>query len=356
LKKEHKNLLFVSVGLLAVLTVDFFIPTGVAVGVLYVLFFLCLLSTENITYFYYFSLLTTTLIVIGSLLHSIEEITCKAILNRAISIIAIWTITFIIVFYKNSIDFQNVRLRRKQIRISTVNEELINKNKELEQFAYIASHDLQEPLRTVSSFAQILKSNYENEIDTVGQKSLAYMTHATERMSLLIKGLLDYSRIGKDKTLETFDTNQMVNEIRQDLANLIRDKKAVILGSDLPLITAYKTDIRLLFQNLISNGIKFSRPEVDPIIHIKCVENQSDWSFSVSDNGIGINQIYFERIFVIFQRLHDKQEYEGTGIGLSHCQKIVHLHGGKISLDSELNKGSTFSFNIIKPNPNDAQA
>jgi len=225
-------------------------------------------------------------------------------------------------------------------------EELKIKNKELEQFAFVASHDLQEPLRTISSFVELLGNEYEGELDDTADTYIKFVLEASERMRVLIKNLLDYSRIGRSQELEKIDCNVVVKNLLEDLSVQIIQSDAKLSIDKLPIILGNEVEIKQLFQNLISNAIKFRRDDVPPEIRISAVKEEQYWKFAVADNGIGLNKKHKEKIFVIFQRLHNRKVYEGTGIGLAHCKKIVELHGGKIWVISELYKGSTFYFTI----------
>ncbi|WP_460544586.1 ATP-binding protein, partial [Echinicola sediminis] len=220
------------------------------------------------------------------------------------------------------------------------------KNKELDQFAYVASHDLREPLKTLSSFTEFLSTDYGEHFDEMGRKSIQFITEATGRMEQLIKGLLEYNRIGKEGSLEIVDCHLVIGEVIDNFSSYIKATGAVIKVGNLPKISAYKKEIAQLFQNLIINGIKFRRKEVKPEIAISVEKQEGSWLFAVKDNGIGIADHYHERIFMLFQRLHNREKYTGNGIGLAHCHKIVALHGGQIWLESEISKGSTFYFTI----------
>lgn len=245
---------------------------------------------------------------------------------------------------------QEALLKEHEANLELKNEELRQKNRELEQFAYIASHDLQEPLRTVSSFSGQLQKQYGDKLDDLAKKYLFFMQQGTERMKALITDLLDYSRIGKKKQLRTIDCNELIENVLADLHTSIQEAKVEICKGRLPVVKGYSTEIKQLFQNLISNAIKFRKKEVVPKIHISSQPIKGGWEFSVEDNGIGIAEEHNERIFVIFQRLHSRSEYEGTGIGLSHCKKIVELHGGKIWVKSSPGEGSSFRFTILENN------
>lgn len=223
---------------------------------------------------------------------------------------------------------------------------LERKNKELEHFVFIASHDLQEPLHTVRGIVDLLEKEYKGRLDETADEYLGYISGATKRMGDLIKGLLDYSRIGGKKLLENVYCNEILREIEEDLAAHIESTNTTLIVGELPQIRAYRTELRLLFQNLINNAIKFRQKDKNPEIRISVQREDGHWKFAVSDNGIGIEESHKHKIFAIFQRLHNRNEYEGTGIGLSHCQKIVHLFGGGIWVDSKPMHGSTFYFTI----------
>jgi len=229
-------------------------------------------------------------------------------------------------------------------------KELEIKNKELEQFAYLASHDLQEPLRTVSNYIETIEEDYGEQLDGQANNYLKIIGTATKRMSTLVRALLDFSHLGRNKNLVEADCKKIVQNALSDLENLIKTTGTTVCIDELPTLNVYETELRLVFQNLISNAIKFRRPGTKHEVHIGCEKMDGEWRFSVKDNGIGIGSQYFERIFYIFQRLHPDDEFEGHGIGLANCKKIVELHGGKIWIDSTLGSGSIFYFTI--PNLN----
>jgi signal transduction histidine kinase len=244
---------------------------------------------------------------------------------------------------------QDITERKKaEQQLEAKNNELQLKNKELEQFAYVTSHDLQEPLRTISSFVDQFQKIYKEGLDERGQKFLLYIVQATDRMRTLIKDLLDYSRIGRKKELAPVDCNEIVNIVLADLNSAIKESGAEIKTGKLPVIKGYTTELKQLFQNLIINAIKFRKKEIQPEIQIVSHPVGGGYEFVIKDNGIGIPEEHNERIFVIFQRLHTRTEYDGSGIGLSHCKKIVELHGGKIWVQSKPGEGSTFHFTILQ--------
>lgn len=228
--------------------------------------------------------------------------------------------------------------------------QLSQKNKELEEFTYVASHDLQEPVRTISSFVGLFKDTYADKLDEEAKQYLDFIDGASKRSQQLIIDLLDYSRIGKDRKIEPVDLNNVLKNVLTDLTVRIEESEATINVSNLPTIEGQATELRLLFQNLISNAIKFQNKSVPPKINIGVKTSEEEYVFSVSDNGIGIEEKYMNKIFVIFKRLHSKSEFEGTGIGLAHSKKVVELHGGRIWVESKLGEGSVFHIAIPKTN------
>ena len=234
---------------------------------------------------------------------------------------------------------------RNVTELERTKNELELKNKELTQFAHMVSHDLKEPLRTVSGFVKLIENKYQNKLDEQAHKLLDFISNATDRMRILINDLLDYGSIGQVKEMMTVDCKKLIEVVQQDLQAIIKDTNATIDVAELPKIKGYQTELRLLFQNLISNSIKFSKPGIAPKIKISAKE-QDGWTFSIQDNGIGISDEHMDKIFIAFRRLHSKSEFEGSGIGLAHCKKIVELHNGKLWVTSKYGEGSTFHFTM----------
>jgi signal transduction histidine kinase len=226
------------------------------------------------------------------------------------------------------------------------NQELARSNAELEQFAYVASHDLQAPLATIASYAQLLEKRYKDQLDSQAHKFIGNIVQGCTRMQTLIDDLLEYSRVGRSqKPFQPIDCNQVIEQAIANLQGVISDTQAVITYNELPIVTGDISQLIQLFQNLIGNAIKY-RKSKSPAVCIAVCKQENNWLFSVSDNGIGIAAQHQERIFQIFQRLHTQKEYSGTGIGLAICQKIVERHGGSIWVESEPGQGSIFHFTI----------
>jgi PAS domain S-box-containing protein len=220
------------------------------------------------------------------------------------------------------------------------------RNKELDQFIYIASHDLQEPLLTVQNFVELLEEEYGHNFDANEALYYSFVKQSSARMSNMIKGLLDYSRIGRKRVLSDVDCQQLLDTVCADLHDEILVSGAEISYGRMPVIMGYEVELKQLFFNLINNGIKFRKKDVAPQVSITAHSYSDGWRFAVSDNGIGIEPQYMEKIFLIFQRLNTRDAYEGSGIGLANCKKIVALHNGELSAESVLGEGSTFYFNI----------
>ncbi|MER5966361.1 ATP-binding protein [Streptomyces sp. NPDC002057] len=257
------------------------------------------------------------------------------------------------------IDFMRRRLVRElafteeaRLRLDAQSADLQRSNAELEQFAYVASHDLQEPLRKVSSFTQLLQRRYGSQLDERADQYIAYAVDGANRMQVLINDLLEFSRVGRlQDDLKSVDLEEVHERTLSSLSVSIEETGATITHDPLPSLTAVGAQLGMLWQNLIGNAIKFHRPDTAPRIHVSAERDGDVWQFAVTDNGIGIAPEYAEKVFVIFQRLHTKDAYKGSGIGLAMCKKIVEFHGGTIAVDPDHRDGARITFTLASTPP-----
>jgi light-regulated signal transduction histidine kinase (bacteriophytochrome) len=251
---------------------------------------------------------------------------------------------------RNTLDILNKELAYQNEEKEKRAKELENANKDLEQFAYVASHDLQEPLRMISGFIQLLERKYKDKLDQDADEYIHFVVDGAARMQKLLINLLDFSRISTHaKPFMQVDTKSIVGQAISILHQLITANNASISSNDLPVVKADELQILRVFQNLIENAVKFKKKTPGsefPKIHIACTKQDNMYRFSVADNGIGIEMQYHDKVFSVFQRLHSARDYAGTGIGLSICKRIVERHGGTIWFESVVNEGTTFYFTI----------
>lgn len=232
------------------------------------------------------------------------------------------------------------------IKLKKLKNELTESNKELREFAYVASHDLNEPLRTITSYITLIQRRYNDKFDEKGKRFINVIVEGAQRMMNLIEGLLIYSRVGaQGKEFKIVDCNKILENVKFNLQVTLEETKAIVEYGELPQVKGDSIQFEQLFQNLISNAIKFIKGKT-PKIQISVLEQDKDWIFSVKDNGIGIDSKNFDKIFDVFKRLHSISEYSGAGIGLSVCKKIIERHGGRIWVDSVIGEGTTFNFTI----------
>jgi two-component system, chemotaxis family, sensor kinase Cph1 len=238
-------------------------------------------------------------------------------------------------------------LKKLESDLIKMNEELARSNSDLLQFAYVTSHDLQEPLRMVSSFVQLLQKRYDDKLDQDAREYIQFAVDGSKRMYDLLNGLLTYSRVhSREQEFSRVDLEEVLNKVKGNLNLMIRERDAEITSNALPVVNADEQQIIQVMQNLLENGIKFSKGQ--PRIRIIGIKHNDGHLIRVSDEGIGIESQYFEKIFRIFQRLHNNHEYDGTGIGLAICKRIIERHGGKIWVESKPGMGSTFCFTLPK--------
>jgi hypothetical protein len=273
----------------------------------------------------------------------------NALIRFLTGAVSIATVLALIMNFKEAVGLrtsneyeQELTLRKQAV------QELTRSNEELQQFAYVASHDLQSPLKTIENYLEVLQRRHGDQLDDDARRLIGVSTAATSRMRTLINDLLDFSKVGSSTEFTDVNLNELVAEILDEQQNEMQAVEATVEVEPLPTLKAHRTDLKQLFQNLISNGIKYRRPDVPPHLSIRA-ENRGDaFEFTVSDNGIGIERQYFDRIFQVFQRLHGRGEYPGTGIGLATCKKVVEIYGGHIGVESTPGQGSTFFFTLPK--------
>ncbi|MET9604070.1 ATP-binding protein [Streptomyces sp. NPDC006512] len=259
----------------------------------------------------------------------------------------------------SEIDFMRRRLVRElafaeeaRLRLDAQAADLQRSNAELEQFAYVASHDLQEPLRKVSSFTQLLQRRYGGQLDAKADQYIDFAVDGANRMQTLINDLLAFSRVGRvHNTHQSLDLDKVLKQTLSALSVGIDEAGATITHDPLPTLVADPTQLGMLWQNLIGNAVKFRRPGQAPEIHVTAAPEGDLWRFTVTDNGIGIDPEYADKVFVIFQRLHTKDTYSGSGIGLAMCKKIVEFHGGTIGVDTEYDEGTRITFTLAPEPP-----
>ncbi|MGM0579060.1 MAG: ATP-binding protein [Bacteroidota bacterium] len=293
-------------------------------------------------------------------------------MNMVISLIVIWISVMLVFIAKSSfsrleginkqlsesseilldkvikLDLQQEKLSENQTQLENLNADLMIKNRELERFTSITSHDLQEPLRTIGNMTQLISKKYYNHFDEQGKKILDYINSATNRVTIMIKGLLEFSRIGNERETQEVDCHELVQDIRLDFEAFLKENDGKLIVKELPIVHGNPVELRMLFQNLISNGLKFRKLNEPAVVEVSAKDSNDHIEFCVKDNGIGIGEEDYGKVFFIFQRLNPTEEFDGTGLGLAYCRKIVELHGGKIWINSKKGVGSSFHFTIEK--------
>jgi signal transduction histidine kinase len=246
-----------------------------------------------------------------------------------------------------AIETQKEELKDANLKLTDKTKELEGVNKESRSFAHAVSHDLREPLRTIASYLQLIEERYKNKLDADANIFIDFAVDGAKRMNILIDDMLAYSRLeNAQNTFSDIDLNDVLAIVRNNLHTSLQESNTrIIVGSELPMVIADQSQMVQLFQNIIDNAIKYQGEE-PPVVEIKAIKKDDFWQISIADNGIGIAKDYYERIFVIFQRLHTREQYDGTGIGLAICKRIIDKHGGKIWVESTEGKGSTFYFTL----------
>jgi signal transduction histidine kinase len=267
----------------------------------------------------------------------------EGVIKLLTALISIATALLLIPVIPKALDLPSLKLSNDKLKKST--EDLLRSNRDLEQFAYVASHDLQEPLRMVTGYVQLLEKRYKGKLDPDAEGFIREAVEGTRRMQSMISDLLAFSRIAQGNEFESVSSEQAFENALANLQIAVRESGTVVTRGDLPVVTGDFHQIIQLFQNLIGNALKF-RGKEPPRIHVEALGREGEWVFSVRDNGIGLSPQYADQIFLMFRRLHTKDEYSGTGIGLTVCKRIVERHGGRIWVESEEGKGACFYFTI----------
>ncbi|RRB04639.1 sensor histidine kinase [Larkinella rosea] len=273
----------------------------------------------------------------------------NALIRFLTAVVSVATVVALIRYFNEAVGLRTSKEYDRELSYRQLAmQELTRSNQELQQFAYIASHDLQSPLKTIASYLSMLESKHGDQLDAEARRLISVSTAAAERMRNLINDVLDFSRIGSEIAFTQVDLKLLVDEILEEQQAEILTSGAKLDIDPLPIITGHRTDLKQLFQNLISNALKYRQANVPPHIRIEATEDLHQYRFSISDNGIGIENQYFDRIFQVFQRLHGRNKYSGNGIGLATCKKVIDIYGGQIWLESTLGSGTTIYFTIPK--------
>lgn len=283
----------------------------------------------------------------------------NALIRFLTGVVSIATVVALVRYFNEALGLRTSQEYNHELMLrQQVVQELARSNQELQQFAYIASHDLQSPLKTITNYLTLLETKHADQLTPDARKLINVSTAAAERMKLLINDLLSFSRVGNQADFQPIDLNLVIDEVIAEQQTDIQANGAVIDVGPLPTLLAHPTDLHQVFQNLISNSLKYRRPDVTPRLTIRASDTDNQFRFAISDNGIGIDPQHHDRVFQLFQRLHGHHEYSGTGIGLATVKKVVEIYGGQIWIDSTVNVGSTFYFtlpNVIKTSQHYAQ-
>ncbi|MDB5241215.1 MAG: histidine kinase [Spirosoma sp.] len=273
----------------------------------------------------------------------------NALIRFLTGVVSIATVIALIRYFNEAIGLRTSGEYESELQFrQQAVQELSRSNQELQQFAYVASHDLQAPLKTIVNYLTLLEAKYGEQLDVDGRKLINTSTAAAGRMRTLINDLLDFSRVGSVAEFESVDMNALIAEILEEHQEEVKAANATVDLEPLPTLTAHRTDLKQVFQNLITNGLKYRLPNAATRLKIYATDEGKSYRFAVADNGIGIAPQHYERVFQIFQRLHSRTDYPGTGIGLATCKKIIDIYGGQIWLDSTPGVGTTFYLTIPK--------
>lgn len=337
--RDHCLVMVVFLGALVIFALDLFVPLGVAVGVLYITLAPILLKTKESKWNLVLAAFSPMLTILALAIQTEATTSWMVYCNRTISVIAIWTTAIIIAIHKKEeADAESERQRQ---------------DRDLQEFRFAASHDLQEPLCVISSFADLLTGEYENSLDDTARESLKFIRHSSTRMRMLIKDVLLYSRISDPMKAENIRLADVMTEVVEELEEPLNRAGANIRIEELPQVRGCRQRLKLLFKNLVANAIKFR--DVERPLTIRVFARRSarrkdgsmaGWCVTIEDNGIGVTAENNARIFKLFQTLHGRESNQGNGVGLSLCRKIVEMHGGRLWVESNGSDGSAFHFTL----------
>ncbi len=284
----------------------------------------------------------------------------NALVRFVTGVVSVGTVLALFRYFDEAVGLRTSKEYERELTLrQQAVQELTRSNEELQQFAYVASHDLQSPLKTIENYLGLLERKHGDVLDDDARRLIGTSSAAAGRMRTLINDLLDFSKVGSSTDFTDVNLNDLVGEILGELDDEIAAARASVQVGPLPTLRAHRTDLKQVFQNLITNGLKYHQPGVAPRLTVRAEERGERYFFAITDNGIGIEAQYHDRIFQVFQRLHGRGEYPGTGIGLATCKKVVEIYGGRIGVESKPDQGSTFYFTlpkVIKPVNQYAQA
>jgi light-regulated signal transduction histidine kinase (bacteriophytochrome) len=329
---------------IVIFAVDVVTPRGVTEGLLYIIVVMLTIRIPGKKSTFLAATAGIILTIVGFYFSPEGVANSTSFINRMLAVLGIIMTAYVVLKNKE----KEETLLKKNIELGKLVSELQSSNSDLEQYAYIASHDLQEPLNNISNFLGLLKKRMSGDLNEENIKLMDVVLKSADKMQKLINDILLLSLIGRSRGNKKVDCNKILKEIIADLDSKVHELKLKITVGELPAVVGNETEITQLFQRLVNNAVKFRKKDAIPEIEIRCIEKNSEWEFSVRDNGIGIEQEYFNKIFLVFQRLHKQGEYPGTGIGLAACKKVVDLNGGRIWVSSSLGIGSTFHFTLPK--------
>lgn len=339
ISRETRSALLATASAIVVCICDMLVPLGVAVGALYVTS-VVVAASAHVRHIILLGIVASALTVLGFAVHANSETAWMVVANRLISVAAIALTTLL-----------TVRQKKLTTLLAQQITQLDTKTRELQRYTSIAAHDLREPVRNIQSLVDVLRKRYRTALDKPGAQMLDLIHEGAQRMAHLIGDLLEYSRLGIAVEFKRIDLNTLVSDVLKDLDRTIKASDATVNFTDLPIVHGYEIGLRQLFQNLLSNGLKFCPADRTPVISIWHEDAGHHWLLHIRDNGIGFDPAHTEKAFALFGRLNLRDEYPGTGLGLSICQRVADIHGGTITVQTAVDAGATFTLTLPKTPP-----